>query len=104
MKQSELAKIFKALSSEQRLKLFTMIYQAWSKQKLQQKSGDECCCNGVMKQFTEACKKMSLSRSTISHHFKELEQAGLITCVREGQACCCTVNEKALEHVRGFLK
>jgi ArsR family transcriptional regulator len=103
MKQSDLAKIFKALSSEQRLKLFTMIYQAWNKQKLQ-KTGSDCSCSGVMKQFTEACKKMNLSRSTISHHFKELENSGLITCVREGQACSCTVNEKALEQVRGFLK
>ena len=100
MKQSELAKIFKALSSEQRLKLFIMIYEAWQ----ELKDNKEGIKEGLMKQFSVACDCFSLSRSTISHHFKELEQAGLIECRRNGQSFCCYINEDALEAVRGFLK
>ena len=101
MKQSELCKIFKAFSNEQRLNLFLMIYKAWSK--LHREHGKVKCQCLLTRQFTRACEKMNLSRSTVSHHFKELELAGLISCEREGQAYVCKVNEKVLNEVRHFL-
>ncbi len=103
MEQSKLVKIFKALSSEQRLNLFKMIVS--ESEKLQSVSkGKKDCCEGLEKAFTAACGCLDLSRSTISHHFKELQNAGLITCKRVGQAFSCTVNQEAVEAVRCFLK
>lgn len=61
------------------------------------------CCNGVRKAFTMASEELNIGKSTLSHHFKELENAGLITCVRSGQALECKVNEKALNELRSFL-
>ena len=103
MKEIELSKIFKALSSEQRLTIFKMLYE-WQQ--------DACCTTvdyakieeGMEKCFTKVCCSMPLSKSTISHHFKELENAGLITCTRNGQNFVCKVNQEAIQAVRNFLK
>ena len=106
MKLSNYSKLFKALSNEQRLKIFMMIYE----QSLGAGKGEavipatESICCPVEKAFTKVCECMDLSRSTISHHFKELQNAGLIECSKEGQCCLCKVNEQVLEEIRNFLK
>ena len=104
MKQSKLANIFKALSNEQRLQLFKMIYKASKKKGGYKTKSSKACCAPIEKAFTTACDCMNISRSTISHHFKELQNAGLITCTRNGQSYICEVNEKNLDLVRNFLE
>ncbi|MBF0429680.1 MAG: helix-turn-helix transcriptional regulator [Fibrobacteria bacterium] len=101
MKQSNIAKVFKALSSEQRLNLFKMICDETEKLNL---GKEKNCCEGLEKAFTTACDCLDLSRSTISHHFKELQNAGLITCKRVGQSYSCMVNKDVVQEVREFLK
>lgn len=91
-----MANIFKALSNEQRLNLFKMIYY-WNKMIPK----EECC--GVEKAFTKACECMDLSRSTISHHLKELQNAGLITCKRNGQVLACSINEELIDSIKTFF-
>lgn len=100
MKQSNLSKVFKALSSEQRLKIFEVIY---NEEKKAQKE-NSCRCSQVKKAFTIICEKFQISKSTISHHIKELQNAGLIECTKEGQCCVCKVNGQLLEEIRSFLK
>ena len=112
MELSNYSKIFKALSNEQRLKIFMMIYKnccapEGSKVGAEFKLKGEPCCSvkGTLeKAFTKICDSMNLSRSTISHHFKELQNAGLITCEREGQTYRCSVNKDAVDAINGFLK
>jgi len=113
MEQSNYSKMFKALSSEQRLKIFLMIYKQCCSSKDQQGStefkieeGNTCCPASkiIEKAFTHVCDCMKLSRSTISHHFKELQNAGLITCERDGRNYRCKVNEEAVNAIRDFLK
>ncbi len=112
MELSNYSKIFKALSNEQRLKIFMMIYKNCCApegtvigSEFQLKDEPSCCIKGGLeKAFTKICDCMSLSRSTISHHFKELQNAGLITCEREGQNYRCKVNEDAIEAIKVFLK
>lgn len=86
---------FKALSSEQRLKVFMMILEA--------EREEDGCCQGVLRAFSRACGMLKISRSTVSHHIKELEASGLLNCERQGQSMCCQVNEKALSELREFL-
>lgn len=112
MKLSNYTKIFKALSNEQRLKIFIMIYKnccspEGSKIGSEFRLKGESCCGAektIEKAFTKICDCMKLSRSTISHHFKELQNAGLIICEREGQIFRCRVNEEALDSIKNFLK
>ncbi len=65
---------------------------------------EEAACCSIEKAFTKVCACMKLSRSTISHHFKELQSAGLITCEREGQQYLCRINEDVVESIKDFLK
>jgi len=101
MTDASLAKIFKALSCEQRLHLFRLI-NTWNEE-LKKETGEYPCCVGVDKSFTRACCYLDLSRSTVSHHLKELQNAGLISCTRQGQSFLCTINHEAVAAVQSFL-
>jgi ArsR family transcriptional regulator, arsenate/arsenite/antimonite-responsive transcriptional repressor len=101
MKQFYLAKKFKALSCEQRLKLFMMIYD-YKMEALS--NADSASVGGVDKAFTKACNHFNLARSTISHHLKALENAGLISTTRNGQSFTCTINMDAVKEIQEFLK
>jgi ArsR family transcriptional regulator len=94
MELEAVAKMCKALGSEQRIRILKLL-QEWE--------GLEGCCDGVLKAFTKAAEEVHISRSTLSHHFKELENAGLIICERQGQAMSCKVNEKALADLSSFF-
>ncbi|MEW6601079.1 MAG: metalloregulator ArsR/SmtB family transcription factor [Nitrospirota bacterium] len=112
MELSNYSKIFKALSNEQRLKIFMIIYKNCCATEgtvigAEFKIDDEstCCVKGSLeKAFTKICDCMNLSRSTISHHFKELQSAGLIICEREGQTYRCKINEEVVNSIKEFLK
>lgn len=108
MELSNCVKIFKALSNEQRLKIFIMIYNdCYAKGRAEFPVEDKACCpvaGVVEKAFTKVCGHLKLSRSTVSHHFKELQNAGLITCERDGQIYRCKVNEEVVNTIRDFLK
>ena len=101
MKQPDFVKIFKALANEQRLQLFRYLYQ-WEMRGTDRENADKCC-EGIHKAFTKACECMDLSRSTVSHHIKELQNAGLVTCSRDGQAVICKINRDIVESIRNFL-
>ncbi len=101
MKLTKMAKIFKALSNEKRLQLFKNIYE-WQVLEMTPEETFQRC-DGIKKTFTKACNSMNLSRSTISHHLKELRNAGLITCTRDGQTLKCKTNQDVIEAVRTFI-
>ena len=103
MEATRLAKVFKALSNERRLELFRLIYSQCRQEEVRSQKDGKGCCEGIEKAFTMACGCMDLSRSTISHHFKELQNAGLITCTRQGQTYMCQVNDDYVDAVRSFL-
>ncbi|MEZ0369720.1 MAG: ArsR/SmtB family transcription factor, partial [Candidatus Sericytochromatia bacterium] len=59
-----------------------MLYQGFEEEQEPKKRAAGCCV--INKAFTRACERFALSRSTLSHHFKELQNAGLIHCERKG--------------------
>jgi ArsR family transcriptional regulator len=73
MSAKQLAKIMKALSNENRLKLYLKL----AKQEESDFEAQECNLSDVVKIF-------GLSPPTISHHLKELANAQLITTEKRG--------------------
>ena len=93
----ELAAIFKALSDPNRLAILQM---------LREECGGECRFEaGEMgKTVSEIAGCCQVGLSTVSHHLKELRQAGLIDCEKRGQWVHCSPNPRALAAVEAFLR
>ena len=52
---------------------------------------------------TEIAKEFDLALSTVSHHLKELRNAGLILCEKQGQRIHCRIDEEMLASLHDFL-
>ena len=79
------AKVFKALADPNRLKLVLHLARAGP-------------ASGV--ELAEAC---GMSVALLSHHWKVLGEAGLLSTRREGQSRYCTLNVDALKAAVGGL-
>ncbi len=67
MKKSQFQKVAKALADPRRFEIFETIA-----------AGEEMCCGSISECFP-------VSQATVSHHLKELADAGLIEARSEGQ-------------------
>ena len=92
MKSKQLAKVMKALSNENRLRLYLEI----AKQEDSGFAAQECNLSEIVKMFC-------LSPPTISHHLKELANAELITTEKRGKYLVAKVNKATLAEVRQLL-
>lgn len=94
---TSLAKVFKALSDENRIKILWFIHKK------------QCRCKGDQCEYRdETCIKdlsrlLNITIPTISHHIKELINANLITTKKEGRWLYCKINHKAFEKTCSFL-
>ena len=93
MDAKKLAKIFKALSNENRLELYLKIAQAHESGF---EAGGKCWVSDI-----SAC--LNIGAPTISHHIKELVNAELITTEKKGKFLICRVNKKLVTQVSKFL-
>lgn len=92
-----IAKIFKTLADDNRLKILLFVYRK------------ECKCEqNKLSCRNETCIKdlskfLNITIPTISHHIKELVNAGLITTKKEGRWVYCRINQKSFQKTYGFL-
>ena len=93
-----LAAAFKALGSPHRLRLLVRLVS--------------CCapgtvCSGPEEEVRRCVGDLSgdldLAPSTISHHLKELRQAGLVRMERRGKNVDCWVDGEALQNLSAFF-
>ena len=95
------AEMFKALSNPNRLKIFmrlTSCCQPGTVASIKSSTGEVgCACVGELGQ------DLGIVASTISHHIKELRQAGLIRMERRGQKMECWIDPKTLAALRDFF-
>ncbi len=91
------ARMFKALSNPHRLRIFKEL---------------SCCLAGRVaigpaEQFgncqRDFASRLGLAPSTVSHHFKELRQAGLVHMKRDGKDMHFWVDAKAIQTLRALL-
>lgn len=88
---------FKALSNPHRLALFKRLMS--------------CCAPGTVcntDEVTRICvgdlgEGLNIVASTLSHHLKELNRAGLIQMERHGKTIQCWVEPKVLTELAGFF-
>ena len=88
MAAQDMTTIFKALGNPHRLKIFMDLLKA-------RRQGDNVCC---------IAERACLAVSTVSHHLKELRQAGLIRCHRDGQSVICSLDPDAVKKFQSFVK
>ena len=93
MNNKELAKIFKALSNENRLEIYKEIAKQ-EKIDYQQK----CECS-----ISEVLSALKIGAPTISHHLKELLNVDLITTQKNGKFLMASINKDTLEKIREFI-
>lgn len=94
MDTKDLAKIFKALSNENRLEIYLQIVKST------EKSFDaKCECF-----ISDVIDKLNIGAPTISHHLKELTNAKLIFTERKGKFLVARVNEELLNEINDLLK
>ncbi|MBN2041099.1 MAG: winged helix-turn-helix transcriptional regulator [Spirochaetes bacterium] len=84
----ELAKIMKALSNENRLELFIEILK---KQETCFETEDHECF------ITDIMKSMNIGAPTVSHHIKELTNAGLVITERKGKFLSARINNETMQ-------
>jgi len=93
-----MADVFGALSNPHRLEILSRL------------SGG-CLCDSECRANGTACRciadladELGIAPSTMSHHLKELRQAGLIQMERRGQRTDCCVKRAAIGELRTFLQ
>ncbi len=95
------AEMFKALSNPNRLRIFMQLIsccQPGTVASINTSTEQEgCACVGELGQ------DLGIVASTISHHIKELRQAGLIRMERRGQKMECWIDPQTLEALQGFF-
>ena len=92
------ARIFKALSNPHRLAIYLRLINCCAPGSLcSTDASDTNNCVG------EVASGLNLAASTVSHHLKELRQAGLIKMEKQGQKNLCHVDPEVLEQLVTFL-
>ncbi len=95
------AEMFKALSNPNRLKIFLRLISCCSPKVVTDIGStpepENCACVGELGQ------DLGIVASTISHHIKELRQAGLIRIERRGQKIECWIDPETLTALQGFF-
>jgi DNA-binding transcriptional ArsR family regulator len=86
----QLARIHKALSNENRLEIFLNIIKYEHKD-------FEAGCDCVMQKIMQ---NLCIGAPTISHHLKELSDAGLITTAKNGKFLIATANKEVIEEIK----
>ena len=92
-----LARVFKALGDENRMAIFQLLRERCA-------GGCEVSEEGIDRTVTEIAKAFDLALSTVSHHLKELRNAGLILCEKHGKQVYCRVNSALLEDLEAFMR
>lgn len=97
-----LARAFRALGQPHRL----TIVRALLSRALECCSGDraaDCTLDPASCKVGELADLVDVAPSTVSHHLKELEAAGVIERARDGRHLYCRVDEALLAELASFL-
>jgi len=92
-----LARVFKALSHPHRLQILLRLAGRPTPGVVCDSNGESCSCVGELGQ------DLGIVPSTVSHHIKELCEAGLIRMERHGQRIECQIEPGILRELAAFF-
>ena len=92
---SRLSKAFKALANPNRLQLFLNLLEE-SRLDLAKGRVHDCF-------LAKLLGNLKVGAPTVSHHIKELENAGLIQTHREGKQLICTIQPETIKALQAVL-
>lgn len=98
----ELARVFKALSNENRLRIVRLLMQR--EYRCCEGGEEECTLEEPSCDFGELTDLLGIHKSTLSHHLKELRYAGLIKTVKEGRSVSVRINGEKLCRIQKFFE
>jgi ArsR family transcriptional regulator len=93
MESKKLARIFKALSNENRVELYLQILKS-----NEQTFNTDCLCF-----ITDIISQLNIGAPTISHHLKELSNAELIFTEKRGKFLVARINVELVDEVCNML-
>lgn len=96
-----LSEKFRSLGDPTRLAIFNFIRACGANVEIDEDSGDCCCVSDTC--VGDICCNFEIAPSTVSHHLKELRNAGLISMEKRGRWVYVTVNQDALTELRDFI-
>jgi ArsR family transcriptional regulator len=91
------ARAFKALSNPHRLAIFLELVSCLGGTSLDTNS------EGIQQCQFEQAKNLGLAPSTVSNHYKELRDSGLIRMERHGKSMRCSINPKILKLAQSIM-
>ena len=94
---TQFAEMFKALSNPNRLAIFLQLVGCCAAGTRWETGPEGCAC------VSDLTQSLELAPSTISHHIKELRQAGLIQTERDGQYIRCWIDPDVLRELASFF-
>lgn len=101
MDLSDAARAFKALGSPQRLRVVRLLLK--KRIECAAEPGVDCTDDPASCNVGEILDELDVQASTLTHHLKELEHAGLIERGRSGRYRYCRVREERLDELTGHL-
>lgn len=93
----EMAEAFKALSNPNRLQIFQRLLTCCEP--------GSVCSSDTVNGFCvgELGEDLAVAPSTLSHHIKELQRAGLIKTQRNGKNVECYIDTENVRKLKGFF-
>lgn len=92
MDDTQLVKMFKALSNPNRFQLFDEIRKGGSSFE----DGHACFLNTII-------EHLNIGAPTVSHHLKELVNAGLVETEKDGKFVQCRISQDGIQGLRDFI-
>lgn len=90
--------MFKALSNPNRLQIFNLLTGCCEPGTICNTDEAVSCCVGDLD------GQLDIASSTLSHHLKELNHAGLVNMEREGKQILCSVSPATLTQLSDFFQ